>query len=170
MELMIKRNPGYREFSLERIYFIISGEEIKASRKLSKEQQVLLENNGNYAKEIASDSYAIMHRKMISIPIILENVGKGVAVDFRVGVHLGNTKYNDEGLKYTGPKHLTVGKTFYVNIYFEDISEYIEKIYFILRICYENIYTQAYIQEYPISIENGILQLDLGQIQRKVSS
>lgn len=158
----------YREFMLDRIYFVIRGDDITPKHKLSREEKVLLENNGNYMDEVATGCYSLAHKKMISIPIILENVGNGAAVDFRVGVHSGDTKYNDEGIKYTVPKHLIIGKTFYLNLYFEDVGEYAEKKQFVLRICYENIYTQTYIQEYTINIENGVLQLDLGQRQKKV--
>ena len=158
----------YREFMLDRIYFVIRGDDITPKYKLSREEKLLLENNGNYKDEVATGCYSLAHKKMISIPIILENVGNGAAVDFRVGVHPGDTKYNDEGIKYTVPKHLIIGKTFYLNLYFEDIGEYVERKQFVLRICYENIYTQTYIQEYKIDIENGVLQLDLGQKQEKV--
>lgn len=158
----------YREFMLDRIYFVIRGDDITPKYKLSREEKVLLENNGNYNKEFAKGCSSILHKKLISIPIILENVGNGAAIDFRLGLHLGGTKYNGKGITYTVPKHLTIGKTFYLNIYFEDISEYAEKKQFVLRICYENIYTQAYIQEYTIDIENGVLQLDLGQKQKRV--
>lgn len=157
----------YREFMLDRIYFVIRGDDITPKYKLSREEKVLLENNGNYNQELAKGCCSIVHKKMISIPIILENVGNGAAIDFRIGLHLGGTKYNGKGIPYTVPKHLTIGKTFYLNLYFEDISEYAEKKQFVLRICYENIYTQAYIQEYTIDIENGVLQLDLGQKQKK---
>lgn len=163
------QTQGYREILLDRVYFIVEGDEIVPRRKLSKEQRTLLENNGNYNEEIAKGCYSIVHKKMISIPIILENVGNGAAVDFRIGLHLGGTEYNDKGIQYTVPKHLTIGKTFYLNIYFEDISEYVENKEFVLRVCYENIYAQAYMQEYPIHIENGILQFDLGPKQRKIS-
>lgn len=158
----------YREFMLDRIYFVIRGDDITPKYKLSKEEKVLLENNGNYNQELAKGCYSIVHKKMISIPIILENVGNGAAIDFRIGLHLGGTKYNGKGIPYTVPKHLTIGKTFYLNLYFDDISEYAEKKQFVLRICYENIYTQAYIQEYTIDIENGVLRLDLGQKQKRV--
>lgn len=158
----------YREYLLDKIYFTVQGEEVTPKRRLSNEQRLLVENGGNYKQMICKGAWSIAHQAMIYIPIVLENVGNGAAVNFRVGLHSGNMKYNEKRAKYTIAKHIQAGDNFYLSILFEDLSQYSDEKEFVLRICYENIYAQEYIQEYPIYIESDkTLKMDLGQKQKK---
>lgn len=159
---------GYTEFLLSKIFFIIRGENVIPKRKLTKEQRVLLENAGHRMEELTKGVTALTQQRVLSVPMLLANVGNGAAINFRVGFHLGNTKYNDKRAKYTIAKHLEKGDDFYLNLFFEDLDEYTEDKQFVLRIRYENIYTQEYLQEYPILIEKGKMpKIDLGYKQKK---
>ena len=138
----------YKEYILEKVYFVIKNKEVVIQKELSDEQQILLENGGYQRKPINNDNgYIPQKLRIVSIPIILENVGNGAAIDFRIGLHPSDLKKEER--KYTVPKHLKLGTTFYVNIYFENLDVYTEKETFVFRIYYENIYGQSYIQEYP---------------------
>lgn len=162
---------GYNEFLLDRLYFIIKGEEITLKRKLTKEQRLLLENEGNSWDEIFKGGRALVHQKIMSVPILLTNVGNGAAICFRLGFHSSNTQYNDKGVKYTVPKHLEKENKFYLNLYFEDLSDYTESKEFVLRVLYENIYTQKYLQEYSVWIvkDEGVkIKIDLTHRQKKL--
>ena len=110
----------------------------------------------------------LTQQKVLSVPMLLTNVGNGAAINFRVGFHLSNTKYDDKGVKYTIAKHLEKGANFYLNLFFEDLNEYTEDKQFVLRIHYENIYTQEYLQEYFVTVKDGkFIQIDLGNKQKK---
>lgn len=159
---------GYNEFLLEKIYFIIRGESAIPKRKLTKEQRVLLENEGHRRKEMTKGVAILTQQRVLSVPMLLTNVGNGAAINFRVGFHLSNTKYNDKDVKYTIAKHLEKGANFYLNLFFEDLNEYTEDKQFVLRIHYENIYAQEYLQEYFVTVKDGkFIQIDLGNRQKK---
>lgn len=162
---------GYNEFLLDKIYFIIKGEEITPKSKLTKKQRLLLENAGNSWDEIFKGGRALTHQKIMAVPILLTNVGNGAAICFRLSFHSGNTAYNDKDVKYTVAKHLEKGKRFYVNLFFEDLSVFSESKQFVLRIIYENIYSQKYLQEYSVFVEKdkGVkIKIDLTHRQKKV--
>ena len=159
---------GYNEFLLEKIYFIIRGENAIPKRKLTKEQRVLLENEGHRREEMTKGVAILTQQRVLSVPMLLTNVGNGAAINFRVGFHLSNTKYNDKDAKYTIAKHLEKGANFYLNLFFEDLNEYTEDKQFVLRIHYENIYAQEYLQEYFVTVKDGkFIQIDLGNKQKK---
>lgn len=159
---------GYTEFLLSKIFFIIRGENAIPKRKLTKEQRVLLENEGHRMEEMTKGVTALTQQRVLSVPMLLTNVGNGAAINFRVGFHLSNTKYDDKGAKYTIAKHLEKGADFYLNLFFEDLNEYTEDEQFILRIHYENIYAQEYLQEYLVTVKDGkYVQIDLGNKQKK---
>lgn len=156
----------YKEYILEKVYFVIKNKEVVIQKELSDEQQILLENGGYQRKPINNDNgYIPQKLRIVSIPIILENVGNGAAIDFRIGLHPSDLK--KEEIKYTVPKHLKLGTTFYVNIYFENLDVYTEKETFVFRIYYENIYGQSYIQEYPIDISDKPTEFHLDGKQKK---
>ena len=85
------------------------------------------------------------------IPLDVENVGKGAAVGFRVGVHTAKTEW-DKG-KYTTSKLLKVGDTFNILLLFQDATKYKKDECFYLRIVYKNIFSQEYFQEYTIKFD-----------------
>ena len=159
---------GYKEIQLNEIYFVIRGEEAIPNRKLTKQQKLLLENNGYNFAEIEKGMRYLTQQKFVSVPILLTNVGNGAAINFRIGFHLSNIKYNGKNAKYTVAKHLEKGSSFYLNLFFEDLNVYAEGKEFVLRIHYENIYSQGYLQEYPVLVDSGQrVKLDLGYRQKK---
>lgn len=101
------------------------------------------------------------------MPMKLENVGNGVAVSFRVGVHTKEIAWTDG--KYTPAKHIKQGESFNIFILFKDVAKYQVGESFKLRIIYKNIFSQNYLQEYEISVEEGYkVRLDLIGEQRRV--
>ena len=162
---------GYTEFLLNKIYFVIRGDKASPQKKLTKAQRVLLENEGFRNEEIIEGTEVLTQQRVLSGPMLLTNVGNGAAINFRVGFHLSNTKYNDKSVRYTVAKHLKKGADFYLNLFFEDLDEYTEDKQFVLRIYYENIYDQKYLQEYPVLIKKGKLpKIDLGYKQKRINN
>ena len=149
----------YREYELQKIYFIITNEGIKWQKKLTEEQEELLRHCGAYNAD--KNNLKLRIKKLVSIPVVLENVGKGAAIKFGIGLHDEETSYN-EG-KYSMPVHMKIGNKFYVNFYFPEVDKIDKGKKYIFRLDYENIYGQRYIQEYNIKIDdNNNVEFKLG--------
>ena len=101
------------------------------------------------------------------IPLDVENVGKGAAIGFRVGVHKKETRWNED--RYTTSKHIKQGDSFNIFLLFKDASQYRIGDLFYLRILYKNIFSQGYLQEYQIKVEeNHKIRLDLTGDQKRI--
>lgn len=85
------------------------------------------------------------------IPLDVENVGRGAAIGFRVGVHTSEIAW-DKG-EYTTSKLLKEGDAFKIFLLFQDAIQYKKDECFYLRIIYKNIFSQEYFQEYTINFD-----------------
>ena len=100
--------------------------------------------------------------------MVLENVGKGAAIQFGVGLHDEKTSYDDG--KYSMPIHMKIGNKFYVNFYFPEVDKIDKGRKFIFRLDYENIYGERYIQEYNIKInDDNNVEFKLGGQKYKIT-
>ena len=101
------------------------------------------------------------------MPFELENVGNGVANDFRIGLNPQTVK--EEEWKYTPSIPLKVGQTLYIHIYCEDGDK--SEGGYILDMEYEDIYGNRYSQKNGIIITiNDVAQATFltGYPQRKI--
>ena len=55
------------------------------------------------------------------MPMKLENVGNGAAIDFMVGLHHENSERGSS--KYILPHHLKVGDSFYIQVFIDDTKQ-----------------------------------------------
>lgn len=100
------------------------------------------------------------------IPLDVENVGKGAAIGFRVGVHTAEIAWNKG--KYTTSKLLKEGDAFKIFLLFQDTTQYKKDECFYLRIIYKNIFSQEYFQEYTIKFDekyNAKMYLESNQMR-----
>lgn len=154
------------------LYFTDTGDiqEVNSFEQREKHmlQQYVFLLDGNDVR-IQEDLRCTCINKDVStfLPIKLENVGNGTAVNFRVGVHTKEIAWTDR--KYTPTKHIKQGESFNIFILFKDVTKYQVGESFKLRIIYKNIFSQNYLQEYEISVEEGYkVRLDLTGEQRRV--
>ena len=159
---------SYREYELNKIYFIITNEEIKWKKELTAEQKELLRYGGISNESGNEKNLKLRKKNLISIPMVLENVGKGAAIQFGVGLHDEKTSYDDG--KYSMPIHMKIGNKFYVNFYFPEVDKIDKGRKFIFRLDYENIYGERYIQEYNIKInDDNNVEFKLGGQKYKIT-
>lgn len=144
---------GYKEFLSQKCCFIIHNGEIIPKYDLSKSQKALLMNCGMEETIDSNGVQILRNRNIVSFPFILESMGNGPAVCCRIGLHTQSTKW-DQG-KYLPPRYFSLGSSFNVRIFFEDITKCQIGDTFYFRVAYENIYGDKYLQEYPIIVKDG---------------
>lgn len=138
----------YKEYKTRYVYFVLKENQTTPKSCLSAAEKNTLENNG-YGVEKGSNGEYIYKKKMtMSMPLELENVGKGAAINVRIGFN--NVKEGNK--KYLKPQNIKVGDSFYINIFSENIDDKVIGEY-MLEVIYEDIYQNCYNQVYEIKIE-----------------
>ena len=138
----------YREYRLEKVFMVIENKEIDYKKKLNERQEKLIENGG--LEEVYKDGVtSLCYKKIVSVPIELENVGNGVALQFRVGLY----KIEDEKPKFLLPFDLRVGKKMYLHIFSENCIDSFGE--YMLEVHYEDILNNVYYQKFEFKIEKG---------------
>lgn len=136
----------YKEQKLERVYFVIDSNEIKAQYELNKHQQEILEHAGYKWVRMPNGVSALRAIDYYSIPLEIENVGNGAAINF----HVGFNRIGDEALyEYVRPTVLKQGQTLYVHIFSTEKFETVRGNY-VLGFAYEDIYGNEYEQQFPV--------------------
>lgn len=138
------------EYRLRKINFILSDREIRITTELTPEQVDLIKHNGEAKKHVNPGQIIITKTNLFSQAIELENVGKGTAINVRIGINKFETEDKDKNLLM--PVNLKPNEFFYINVFSEDFSDNISGKY-ILEINYSDIYNNEYIQEYPFEIK-----------------
>jgi hypothetical protein len=141
----------YREYKLNKIFFIISDGKISVMNKLDKRQITLVHNRGSLDIPDSNGRVYMVDYNLISIPLIIENVGNGAAIAFRVGLNRKDT--DERNRKYIVPQNLKRGEKFYVHLYSENPQNtQLSCGDYILEIHYEDIYGNKYKQCYGFYI------------------
>ena len=138
----------YNEYKPRQVYFIIEGNKIIPKRSLSREQKLLLTNNGITLTKGDKGEYIYGKDMMLSFPLEFENVGRGAAINVRIGLNKKKLKKKT----YLRPENIKVNESYYVNIFSNNIDDNMVGNY-LLEIAYEDIYQTNYIQQYAILIE-----------------
>lgn len=146
----------YEEYKLQKIYYIIKDGNITAQTWLSAEQQEKIEQGGFLWQTDENGTKNVVRVDLVSIPLELENVGNGAAIQFRVG--LNSNAVDEEKWQYINPMPLKVGQSLYVHIYCDDGEK--SKGNYILDLVYDDIYGNKYRQKYAITLNNpnGFMQ------------
>ena len=141
---------GYIEYKLEQIYFIITSCGIEIKKGLDKYQQQILRHAGAIWKPIAPDEESLDYIDYFSVPLEIENVGNGTAVNLRIGFNYRSDDPHLHGFVY--PMMLKQNQTRYIHI-FSIAEPDIVKGEYTLEFFYEDIYGNKYFQEFPILLE-----------------
>ena len=136
----------YDEYKLSQIYFVITTHGIEAKNKLDKSQQVILEQAGNMWVSMTSGVEIHQRIDFYSMPLEIENVGNGTAVNLRIGFN----RVGDRNIyKFVRPMMLKQGQTVYIHI-FSTADPDIVRGEYSLEFYYEDIYGNKYSQEFPV--------------------
>lgn len=140
----------YEEYKLERIYFIITESGIEVRNKLDKRQQSILDNAGNMWSTV--DGVSILQRiEYYSLPVEIENIGNGTAVELRIGF---NRKESGNQHGFLHPMMLKQGQNLYIHIFSTESYEAVKGEY-VLECHYADIYGNSYSQEFPVECDKN---------------
>ena len=136
----------YDEYKLNRIYFVITEHGIDAKNRLDKSQQAILEHAGNSWVSVAGGVEMLQRTDFYSLPLEIENVGNGTAVNLRIGF---NRMGDRNTYRFVRPIMLKQGQTVYIHIF--STADYdIVRGEYSLEFYYEDIYGNKYSQEFPV--------------------
>lgn len=158
----------YEEYRLREIYFIIKNGTVVIKNSLSKEQKQTLLQGG--LKYIASEpnTFSLCDVNLISVPLEVENVGNGAAINLRIGLN----KMANSTPVYITPINLKQNTIIYLHIFSEstttnDLGDYKLEFY------YDDIFKQQYVQAYTFSIKEEnkkmFAELDFDSQQKSIS-
>lgn len=136
----------YIEFKLDHIYFIIGPEGIDIKNKLTAYQQEILSKAGNIWRR-KSTGMVLDRIDYFSIPVEIENVGNGTAVNLRIGFNRITTNPH----KFIRPMMLKQNQTIYIHIFSTSPFDVVGGDY-ILEFYYEDIYGNKYLQKFPVTL------------------
>lgn len=139
----------YEEYKLNRIFFVITSHGIEATNKLEKKQQKILDQVGNIWVTASNGGEMLQRIDYYSLPLEIENVGNGTAVNFRVGFN-GASRESDH--EYVRPMMLKQGQTLYIHIFSTEKYEIVRGNY-LLEFYYEDIYGNKYVQKFPVTFD-----------------
>lgn len=146
----VAHSTGYEEFKLEKIYYVINEGVVTVKPSLTAKQEEKVKQGGWNWETNESGTMQLVCIDLVTMPFEIENVGNGVANQFRMG--LNPEKVDEENWKYITPIPLKVGQSLYVHIYCEDGVK--SKGNYILDLVYEDIYCNKYRQRYAVIIDN----------------
>ena len=77
----------YEEYRLKEIYFIVENGNIDIKSSLSKDQQqTLIQGRFKYVAT-QTNSFSLCDVNLVSVPLEVENVGNGAAINLRIGLN-----------------------------------------------------------------------------------
>lgn len=136
----------YDEYKLSQIYFVITTHGIETKKELDKGQKAILEHAGTMWASRKDGSETLQYTDFYSLPLEIENVGNGTAVNLRVGFN----RTEDRGRRrFVRPMMLKQGQTLYIHIFSTADFDVVCGDY-ILEFHYEDIYGNKYAQEFPV--------------------
>ena len=142
----INESNKYREYRLEKIFMVIENKEISYKKELTERQEKLIENGG--MEEVYKEGITSLYsRKIVSVPIELENVGNGIALQFNVGLN----RLEDKEPKFLFPFDLKVGEKMCIHIFSEYTSNIIGD--YVLEVHYEDLLNNSYHQKFEFKVE-----------------
>jgi len=147
---LISKPIEYKEYKVEKIYYIIEKGQVSVKNHLTPQQNENVEKGGWRWETDASGTMQLMCIELVTLPLELENVGNGVANHFQIGLNSSTT--DEKFWNYTTPMPLKVGETLNIHIYCEDGVQ--SKGSYVFDLIYEDIHGTKYRQQYGIAIDN----------------
>lgn len=138
---------SYKEYKLNKIYYILEDGKISVKTSLTERQQKMISQYGYNWENDVPGKFSLKSVNLVSIPLELDNVGNGPAINLRIGIN----KTDNVEPKYIIPVNLKVNQTLYLHIYAENetkdnIGNYLLEVY------YCDIYQKQYRQVFKFSI------------------
>lgn len=153
--------PEYEERKLSSIYFIIDQAKIVNYLEMPPKYRQLLLQAGTEWVQAAQGLSLLTRAPYISMPLEIENIGKGPALYLRIGFYR-----TDDTPRYLPPIILKAGQTFYIHVFSACPKENLSKEYS-LDFVYQDIYRHKYSQTFVFSIGEDSCTLDLNVEQRE---
>jgi len=142
---------GYKEYKVQDVYCILNDGEIEYKTSLTKEQKQTIEQCGLKWVQHGS-GYTCVNTNYICIPLEIENVGNGAAVNFIFGLNRRDVNKNER--KFFRIITLKVGGEYMIHIFSEDCGIESRNLGdYVLSFVYEDIYKNKYEQDFDISLE-----------------
>ena len=138
----------YKEYPLDKVYYVIQNGTIKAKSKLTDQEKAFLERGGIVWERNGSMLSAVA-KKYISLPFEIENAGNGAAAFTKIGFNLEGT----EKKNYINAIPVKVGQKIYLHILCEDVQES-DLGNYEFEVYYYDIFMNPYLQRYLVSIQN----------------
>lgn len=136
----------YDEYKLSQIYFVITEHGIDAKNGLDKSQQAILEHAGNSWVSVTGGLEMLQRTDFYSMPLEVENVGNGTAVNLRIGF---NRVGDRNTYRFIRPMMLKQSQTVYIHIFSTADYDIVHGDYS-LEFHYEDIYGNKYSQEFLV--------------------
>ena len=157
---------GYKDYKLDSICIVLEGGKVEYKKRIPEPYKKLISNYGR--KEVEKDGIInYIQCPFIYVPMELENVGNGSAINFRIGFNSISKK-----CLYTNPRNLKLGDI--INIYLvsenskeksgeKNIGEYF------FDIVYEDIYGNRYLQRYNVECDGKQMNFNLKSKQKIIN-
>lgn len=143
---------AYTEKRLQTIICVISNGKIKYQKNFSQSQKRIIYGNGNTWELDKNGAHILIGRQLILIPLEIENVGNGPAINLTIGFNRQEDSSNER--HYIYPQSLKLNYPINIYIYIEDAN--IEDVgKYILEFRYSDIYENKYYQSNEIIVEEN---------------
>ena len=141
---------GYFEYKLKAHFCVLEKGEIKY-KKFLEDKQIELLNGGGVKKALNKNCFAIVQSNHICIPIVIENVGNGVAIKLNYGVAKKDTA--SEERRYLKSISFKTNEVLELRIFSEDCGSSSNNLGdYILYFDYEDVLGNSYTQEFNFNI------------------
>ena len=163
---------GYREEKYTDYYYVLKDGKFKITSRLT-DQQMVRAHAGGFVPAQVPYSYAMTVKNDIFLSLRLENVGNGVAINFRLGINRADIKEDEK--KYTYSISVNKGEAVNVHLYSEDCDKDSPNLGdYDLMFSYQDIFGNKYSQTTRLSIfymeerDQVGLQMDMYQTQERL--
>ena len=149
----------YEVYRMDKVCFFYENGAFAAKANLPKKYRDQLSHGEIKGQKQKTGVYGDFIVGRINIPLVLENVGNGTAINCRIGL---NAKDREERLLRA--IQISPGKAFYILIFAPDITELTDK-QFQLSMVYNDIYKNTYRQDFPMELRDNklLVNFDINQ-------
>lgn len=111
----------YKEKRLENLFFVIDKDQISVTSALDRKQQDLVIHEGFTYATPANGLRISQSAQIIYIPLDVDNVGNGAALNLRIG--LNNVQTDDTEKKFITSVNMAADDSIYIGIYLDEPND-----------------------------------------------
>lgn len=162
-----KEKYYYIEEKINSAFLIIRNRKAFIETHLSENDKKLIINGGYEEQRINSGRFELVNKPMTYVPFLLRNVGKGAAIDFRIGFNVlidGELK----NPQYLSSTSINVEEEFYLGLFsnHEDNNEGEYLLEIVYNDIFDNQYKQSTIFKVKTEKDAVIIYMDKGFKQK----